>query len=184
MATLDKESQLERVLEGIGKLVADPSGQGLNQLKAIFTDDTMNALPISLGFRIPTEAGKTAAAKAAQVLDDIAVGREQMGLTAPHSAKDAVLGERVPRMPFLSAPELEGGRATSPSVDALYGTTFRPEFREHGENAVAEISKIRLGKALEHEGFEKLQRQQTLQALLELRRSLGNEWTGLTPKFK
>ena len=170
-ATLDKESQLQRVLEGINKLYEHPAARAYEQLSGIFTDPATAALPM-MGFRLPGPEGVAAAAKAARVLDDVAAGREAMG----QSAERPLFGQMVPRMPHQNQAVLDGGRATSPSVDTMYAGV--------GDDLAAELSNIRLAKQVAAAGgMEKLERQATLQALLELRRSLGSAFTG-KPHYK
>ena len=56
-AKLDKESQLERVAEGLKNLFADPSGALTRQTARALHDPSMQALPMGMGFNLPQFRG-------------------------------------------------------------------------------------------------------------------------------
>ena len=51
-AKLDKESQLQRVAEGLRTLFSDPAGTLGTQMSRVFTDPSMAALPLGMGFNL------------------------------------------------------------------------------------------------------------------------------------
>lgn len=176
MPVLDKDSQLQQILAGIRSMMQDPSAHIGRQLERVFTDPTTDALPL-MGFRIPGAMGQEAVKRATSVMDAINTAREEVGM------EPTLFGQRVPRMPFQSAPTLEGGRATAPGIDAAIQAVKETTGATISDEAAARLSNNILQKMLKERGFESLNREALVRALSDLRESLGSQWTNSPIKY-
>lgn len=155
-AVLDKESQLARVLDGIRQLYADPVGRGAEQLAGVFTDPTVEALPM-MGFRVPGALGREIANRGATILERAIEHVRKQGYDV-----DTAFTSGVPRLADQPQAVLTGGEALPASGD-IEGA-LRNLIQRYGslENANLAHSK---------------------QAIQDLLDSLGSKWTGLRIDF-